>query len=108
MVSLRRREFVTLLFGTTGSATLSARAQQPTRIPRVGVVWIASQAAVRPFHDAFCDGLRDLAAAKHRIPAVFAAPPFSSRSSSNSKTAKALGITIPPSILLRRRVIPLV
>jgi putative ABC transport system substrate-binding protein len=51
---------MTLLGGVTASGTLPAHAQQPTRIPRVGIVWIASQSVVGPFHEAFREGLRDM------------------------------------------------
>src|SRR5689334_12443692 len=42
------------------SGAFSARAQQPARIPRIGIIWIAPQSVVGPFHDAFRDGLREL------------------------------------------------
>ena len=56
---MRRREFITLLGGVAVSSVLPVRAQ-PRHIPRVGIVWIASQAVVGPFHDAFLEGLREL------------------------------------------------
>lgn len=56
---MRRREFITLLGGATASGALPARAQ-PSHIPRVGIVWIAPQSVVGPFHDAFREGLREL------------------------------------------------
>ena len=56
---MRRREFITLLGGVAVSSVLPVRAQ-PRHIPRVGVVWIAPQAVVGPFHDAFLEGLREL------------------------------------------------
>ena len=56
---MRRREFITLLGGVAVSSVLPVRAQ-PRHIPRVGIVWIASQAVVGPFHDAFREGLREL------------------------------------------------
>ncbi len=35
-------------------------AQQAGKMPRVGIVWIATPASVAPFHEAFRQGLRDL------------------------------------------------
>ncbi len=35
-------------------------AQQAGKMPRVGIVWIATPATVAPFHEAFRQGLRDL------------------------------------------------
>lgn len=57
---MRRRDFISLLGGVTASSAITARAQQPGRIPRVGIVWIAPQSVVGPFHDAFRAGLREL------------------------------------------------
>ena len=58
---MRRREFITLLGGAATSGALPARAQQPPgHIPRVGIVWIAPESVVGPFHDAFREGLREL------------------------------------------------
>jgi putative ABC transport system substrate-binding protein len=57
---MRRREFITLLGGAATSGALPARAQQPGHIPRVGIVWIAPESVVGPFHDAFREGLREL------------------------------------------------
>ncbi len=34
-------------------------AQQPTRVPRVGIVWVGRASDVSPFHEAFRQGLRD-------------------------------------------------
>src|SRR5438128_10922019 len=40
-------------------APLAAEAQQTGKIPRVGIVWIASFSQVARLHDAFLRGLRD-------------------------------------------------
>jgi putative ABC transport system substrate-binding protein len=50
---LKRREFITFL-GAAAAWPLAARAQQPARIPRVGIIDDA------PMWDAFRHGLRDL------------------------------------------------
>jgi putative ABC transport system substrate-binding protein len=56
---MKRRQFITLLGGAAASGALPSRAQQSRRTPRVGIVWIASQSAIEPFHDAFREGLRE-------------------------------------------------
>ena len=55
---MQRREFITLLGGAAVAWPLAARAQQPNRIPRVGV--LASASATSPIEDAFRQGMRDL------------------------------------------------
>jgi putative ABC transport system substrate-binding protein len=42
------------------AAPLATEAQQAGKMPRVGIVWIATPATVAPFHEAFRQGLRDL------------------------------------------------
>jgi putative ABC transport system substrate-binding protein len=56
---MKRRRFITLLGGAAASAAFGARAQQLRRVPRVGIVWIAPQSVVEPFHEAFREGLRE-------------------------------------------------
>ena len=63
---MRRREFITLL-GGTAAWPLAVRAQQPTRMPVVGVVFAATRVAemlgvdpVAPPARGFVHGLRDL------------------------------------------------
>jgi putative ABC transport system substrate-binding protein len=61
MRQLRRREFIQTLVGLAASVwPRIASAQQPGHIPRVGIVWIAPQSVVEPYHDAFREGLREL------------------------------------------------
>ncbi|UPK26796.1 ABC transporter substrate-binding protein [Bradyrhizobium sp. 195] len=59
-MNMRRREFIIILGGATTLGALPARAQQREHVPRVGIVWIAPQSVVSPFHDAFRAGLREL------------------------------------------------
>ena len=51
---MRRREFITLLGGAAAAWPLAARAQQPAKIPRVGIIDDG------PVWNAFRQGLRDL------------------------------------------------
>ena len=50
----KRREFITLLGGTAAAWPLAGRAQQPGKIPRIGIIDDA------PRWNAFRHGLRDL------------------------------------------------
>jgi putative tryptophan/tyrosine transport system substrate-binding protein len=58
---MRRRDFITLLGGAAaaGSVTIPAMAQQPGKVPRVGILTPAENDAT-PIFDAFRKGLRDL------------------------------------------------
>src|SRR6266567_6551952 len=57
--SLHRRDFGRILAGSA-LWPLAAHGQKPGVLPRVGIVWIASQAEVAPFQEAFRQGLREL------------------------------------------------
>src|SRR6266513_1611082 len=60
MPGMRRRDFVALLGGSVAAWPLAARAQQPTKIPRVGLLSTFSPSETRPWHQALRQGLRDL------------------------------------------------
>jgi putative tryptophan/tyrosine transport system substrate-binding protein len=56
---MRRRAFITLV-GGAAAWPLAARAQQPAKVARIGVLGLASAAAVAPYVNAVRAGLRDL------------------------------------------------
>lgn len=56
----RRSVTAAALGGAALLSPFASLAQQSTGPPRVGVLWIAPQAVVAPFHDAFRQGLREL------------------------------------------------
>src|SRR5512141_503319 len=53
---MRRREFITLMGGAAVAWPLAARAQQPSRVPRIGVLLVSGPEPLGPFRE----GLRDL------------------------------------------------
>ena len=59
MSDMRRRQFITLV-GGAAAWPLAARAQQPAKIPRVGLLSTFSPSETRPWHQALRQGLRDL------------------------------------------------
>src|SRR5258705_7657793 len=55
---MKRREFITLLGGAAATLPLTARAQQPGKLPHIGV--LVSTSPPHPFADAFLRGLHPL------------------------------------------------
>src|SRR5215831_18220017 len=55
---IQRRHFITLLGGAAAAWPLAARAQQPRRLPLIGV--LVSASPPHPFADAFWRGLHTL------------------------------------------------
>jgi hypothetical protein len=56
---MRRREFISLIGGAAAAWPLTARAQQPAKVPRVGLLTPA-ETDTTPIFDGFRRGLRDL------------------------------------------------
>jgi putative tryptophan/tyrosine transport system substrate-binding protein len=56
---VKRREFITLLGGAAVAWPVAARAQQTAKVARIGILGLASEAAVAPYVDAVRAGLRD-------------------------------------------------
>ena len=57
---MRRREFIAVLRGAAIAWPLTARAQQPGKIPTIGILLIGPGTAPLPTTEAFQRGLRDL------------------------------------------------
>src|SRR6516164_1432722 len=57
---MRRRDFIKAIVGSAAAWPLAARAQQPTKVARIGVLGLASAAGAAPYVDAVRSGLRDL------------------------------------------------
>jgi ABC-type uncharacterized transport system substrate-binding protein len=57
---VKRREFIALLGGAAAAWPLAAGAQQPAKMPRVGLLSTFSPSETMPWHQALRQGLRDL------------------------------------------------
>src|SRR5262245_46788428 len=66
---MRRREFITL-FGALAAWPLTARAQQSTRLPTVGVLGAGTLSAWSPWVAAFVQRLRELGWTEGRTIAI--------------------------------------
>jgi putative tryptophan/tyrosine transport system substrate-binding protein len=60
MFGMKRREFISLLGGAAAAWPFSARAQQPTKIPRIGLLSTFSPSETMPWHQALREGLSQL------------------------------------------------
>jgi putative ABC transport system substrate-binding protein len=57
---IERRKFLATFGGAAAAWPLAARAQQPARVPRIGILGLASAAAAAPYVNTVRAGLRDL------------------------------------------------
>ena len=93
---MNRRTFLRGLTLGTFAAPLAAEAQQAGKVYRVGFLW-ESPAVFPDAIEAFRQGLRDLGYVEGRNIAI----EYRWAEGKPDKTAKALGLTIPPSVLQR-------
>jgi putative tryptophan/tyrosine transport system substrate-binding protein len=63
---MRRRDFITILGGTTATWPLAARAQQSSKPARIGYIWIGAKGSERSTLDGVRQGLRELGYAEGR------------------------------------------
>jgi ABC-type uncharacterized transport system substrate-binding protein len=56
---MKRREFITLLGGAAVAWPLSTRAQQPAKLPTIGLLYSEAQSGSAPFVAAFRQGLKE-------------------------------------------------
>jgi putative tryptophan/tyrosine transport system substrate-binding protein len=67
---MKRREFIMLLSGAAAAWPITARAQQLSRVPRIGVLLLGTPTSFAPRTQAFVEGLRDLGYVEGRTVAI--------------------------------------
>jgi putative ABC transport system substrate-binding protein len=67
---VKRREFISLLGGAAAAWPLAVRAQQLSRVPRIGVLLLGTPTSFAPRTQAFVEGLRDLGYVEGRTVAI--------------------------------------
>jgi putative tryptophan/tyrosine transport system substrate-binding protein len=104
---MRRREFIGLIAGAAWP--LAARAQQPKKIPRIGVLWQGASAETHPYFQVLRDGFKAVGYADGDL--IFEARFFDKNLEKVDLLAKELvdlrcdvliGVTAPPALALRR------
>ena len=69
-IHVRRREFIGTLCAGATAWSLGARAQQPRKVPRIGVLLLGTPTSFAPRSQAFVEGLRDLGYVEGRTVAI--------------------------------------
>jgi putative ABC transport system substrate-binding protein len=105
---MRRREFIGLIGGAAWP--LAARAQQPKKIPRIGVLWQGASAETHPYYQVLRDGFKAVGYAEGDL---ILRTGFSTKISKkwiflakelvDLKCDVLIGVTAPPALALRRR-----
>jgi putative ABC transport system substrate-binding protein len=100
---MRRREFITLLSGAVVSWPLAARAQQPDRVRRIGVLmgFGENDSQAQAMIAAFREGLQKLGwteGRNNRIDTRWTTP---ADAESRQRFAKELGLNVPPGLSAR-------
>jgi putative tryptophan/tyrosine transport system substrate-binding protein len=67
---MKRREAIMLLSGAAAAWPITARAQQLSRVPRIGVLLLGTPTSFAPRTQAFVEGLRDLGYVEGRTVAI--------------------------------------
>jgi ABC-type uncharacterized transport system substrate-binding protein len=111
---VKRREFITLV-GGAAAWPVTARAQRPTKVPRIGVLWQGASADTHPYYKPLRDGFKAVGYAEGDL--IFE-DRFADKNSSDARyqenldlLAKQLvdlkcdvlmGVTVQPALALRR------
>lgn len=105
---MKRREFIGLI-GGAAMFPVAVRAQQPRKIPRIGVLWQGASAESHPYYRPLRDGFKEIGYGEGSI--IFEDRFFDKNSNNIDALARELvelkcdvliGVTIPPALALRR------